>query len=98
MPKGVQLTHANLMVFSKTGSLMTEIIKMTYNVPMTSMIIGPWSHGAGFFNVFLISCSMEAKMVMTDRFIHDLFLSCIEVGNLFRSKQQFLTIFLFAEV
>lgn len=79
LPKGVQLTHANLMVLNQTSSMMREILKMTYDEPMKSIAIGPWSHSMGFMSAFLGACSIESSLTILDQFEPKLFLSCIEV-------------------
>jgi 4-coumarate--CoA ligase len=78
LPKGVQLTHSNLMMAFKGFGRSRKLVELVYNEPLRSVIIAPWFHVLGFLGMFLLSCSENCQAIFLAKFDGEAFLRCIE--------------------
>lgn len=87
LPKGVQLTHFNLIAAAR---LVVDVVRMFDRKPNDAVILGviPWFHAFGCITLFGI-CLSNTKFVSLPKFQENLFLSCIEVSLIviFRGKK-----------
>ncbi|XP_058811880.1 uncharacterized protein LOC131676664 [Topomyia yanbarensis] len=76
LPKGVQLTHANLM---SSIALLKESSKLVEPPPSGMVLLGvlPWFHAYGCLTLINVICNKQ-KLVSLPKFEEGLFLSCIE--------------------
>ena len=78
LPKGVQLTHANLM--ASNGWTDDTVMNLSDIVPKDRIIMGliPWFHAYGCTTMVAMTCTATAVIVILPKFEEGLFLSCIE--------------------
>lgn len=86
LPKGVELTHANMMTSLRGLMEMNDVVREDSNFGdkdvMTYLGVAPWSHSMGFFSCMWFIFSSE-RFVFLDRFEPTAYLKCIEVsGNI----------------
>lgn len=79
LPKGVQITHANLMVLYQDSFALKFYMKATYNLEKRTLTVAPWFHAMGFVSMFLDACSDDSISVFLPQFNGPLFLECIQV-------------------
>lgn len=79
LPKGVEITHANMLVTYSGLAQSRKLIEMVYNESITAVSVTPWFHVLGFMGMFITSCSESAKNIFLARFDGKNFLKCIEV-------------------
>jgi acyl-CoA synthetase (AMP-forming)/AMP-acid ligase II len=83
LPKGVELTHANMMTSLRGLVGMNDDIRKDWGIDedeaLTYLGVAPWSHSMGFFSCMWFIFSAE-RFVFLDRFEPQAYLKSIEVG------------------
>lgn len=79
LPKGVQITQANMMDCLQTYRESFNSMKQLYNGQFIVLSVAPWFHSMGFIYMFMSSCSREAQLVFLPKFDEHAFLSAIMV-------------------
>ena len=80
LPKGVQITQANMMDCMQTyRESFNSMKKLNNNDPLIVLNVAPWFHSLGFVYMFMMSCSREGKLVFLPKFFEHTFLSAIKV-------------------
>ena len=84
MPKGVQITQANMMDCLQTyRESFNKIKQLNKKEPLIVLNVAPWFHSLGFVYMFMISCSREVQLVFLPKFNENTFLSAIKVSYIF---------------
>ncbi|CAO1369184.1 unnamed protein product [Diamesa tonsa] len=79
LPKGVQITQANMMDCLQTYRESFDHLKqLRNNDPIIVMSVAPWFHSLGFIYMFMSSCSREGQLVFLPKFDENNFLSAIK--------------------
>lgn len=82
LPKGVQITQANMMDCLQTYREAFDSMKvLNNNEPLIVLNVAPWFHSLGFISMFMSSCSREGQLVFLPKFNEVSFLSAIKVLN-----------------
>lgn len=80
MPKGVMLTHANIISVVQGYRDRFVLYRMVYDQTLIILNVSPWFHSMGFMSMFLIATSRDAISVFLPKFEEELFLKAIEVS------------------
>lgn len=81
MPKGVMLTHANIISVVQGYRDRFVLYRMVYDQTLIILNVSPWFHSMGFMSMFLIATSRDAVSVFLPKFEEELFLKAIEVSS-----------------
>jgi acyl-CoA synthetase (AMP-forming)/AMP-acid ligase II len=80
MPKGVMITHANLMfALESVMGIKTDFLER--NQDSNNIVLlnaAPWFHAMGFIVVYMITCGSDLQLVFLPRFEEQTFLKSIE--------------------
>ncbi|CAO1369166.1 unnamed protein product [Diamesa tonsa] len=78
MPKGVQITQANMMECLATYRSVFILMKMLHDTPAISFNVAPWFHSLGFISMFMMACSHESVYVFLPKFDEIAFLESVQ--------------------
>jgi acyl-CoA synthetase (AMP-forming)/AMP-acid ligase II len=83
MPKGVMITHGNLISVVQSYRGLFVLMKMINDETLIILNIGPWFHALGFMSMLMVCCNHDPIYVFLPKFEEKSFLSAIEVKNKF---------------
>lgn len=80
LPKGVQITQANMMDCLQTYRESFNSMRQLHNNATHIVLnVAPWFHSLGFIYMFMNSCSREGQLVFLPKYDEHTFLSAIKV-------------------
>ena len=78
LPKGVQITQANMMDCLSGYREMYQLVRLVYEESLVNLNVAPWFHALGFMSMYMTACSHEGKYIFLPKFDEVAFLRSIE--------------------
>lgn len=82
LPKGVMITHENIISVVESYRSVLAIMKMMQNKTLVILNIAPWFHTLGFTAMLMVACVHDPIFVFLPKFEDEAFLRSIEVKAL----------------